>query len=284
LADPSKVCHPSVRDAKYPIDHVQGASGGLLNNNTALICGGYQYSTSKVLDDCFAINGTAVEAKLKLTQPRSYAASVVINGNNLWMTGGRLGSGPTKTTELVSLTGTRPGPDLPLEVYYHCLVSLNDTTVLLIGGNDGTRSKATFYFNSDSETWTPGPSLITGRSAHSCALFKSPLHGHTDTVIVTGGYNNGDFLKSTEWLQLDSTNSWTSGPDLPKPTDGAAIVTTPDGSGVVLIGGYNTLTDLLELKCSSSSCTWSLMEPTLTADRYGSVSMLVPDSFAVCEQ
>jgi hypothetical protein len=133
----------------------------------------------------------------------------------LWLTGGGLGSEVTKSTELVQLTGTTLGPYLPLEVYSHCLVSLNDTTILLIGGclRDGNETKATYYYNTDHKTWTDGPSLTIGRFTHSCALFKSPQYGHTDTVIVTGGMMNSEpieFLASTEYLNLES-NSWQSG-------------------------------------------------------------------------
>jgi hypothetical protein len=210
LSDPSNVCQPSLL-ADYPLDEVVGASGGLLTNNNALICGGWG---SEILDDCYSINphGIKKAATARLSKPRYYAASVVWNSTTLWMTGGYLaGSGRTKSTEFVQLTGTSPGPDLPLGVALHCLVSLNDTTLILIGGKlqSGTYSKATWFYHTDHKTWTDGPSLTIGRYEHSCALFKSPQHGHTDTVIVTGGWN-GATLASTELLYLDS-NSWQSG-------------------------------------------------------------------------
>jgi hypothetical protein len=210
LDDPTNVCQPSFL-ADYPIDGVESASGGLLTNNNALICGGWG-SSGKFLDDCFSINHNGIKRTARLSQPRSYAASVVWNSTTLWLTGGWLdGSERTKSTEFVQLTGSTPGPDLPLEVSYHCLVSLNDTTLLLIGGRlqGGTYSKATYYYNTDHNTWTDGPSLTIGRDDHSCALFKSPQHGHTDTVIVTGGFDGGE-LASTEFLNLES-NSWQSG-------------------------------------------------------------------------
>jgi hypothetical protein len=56
------------------------------------------------------------------------------------------------------------------------------------------------------------------------------------------------------------------------------MVPTPDGTGVVHIGGYSTLKDLYELNCSSSSCNWSLMDQTLSVDRWRPVAMYVPDS------
>jgi hypothetical protein len=61
------------------------------------------------------------------------------------------------------------------------------------------------------------------------------------------------------------------------------MVPTPDETGVVLIGGELTRKDLYELKCSSSSCNWSLMEQKLNVDRYFPLAMYVPDSFAICE-
>jgi hypothetical protein len=215
LKDLTNVCQPSFL-ADYSIQEVgqdTTATGGLLTNNNALICG---------RSDCFSINQNGIKKSARLSHLRSNAASVVWNSTTLWMTGGWIGGSGTRTnplistksTEFVQLTGTTPGPDLPLKVVYHCLVSLNDTTVFLIGGqlSDETGSKtlkATFFFNTDHKTWTDGPSLITGRTAPSCALFKSPQHGHTDTVIVTGGIG-GNPLASTEFLKLGS-NNWQSG-------------------------------------------------------------------------
>jgi hypothetical protein len=67
-------------------------------------------------------------------------------------------------------------------------------------------------------------------------------------------------------------------------TYGAAMVPTPDGTGVVHIGGDTTRKDLYELKCSSSTCNWSLQKQKLTVSRYLHVAMYVPDSFVVCEK
>jgi hypothetical protein len=74
-----------------------------------------------------------------------------------------------------------------------------------------------------------------------------------------------------------------AGPDLPKGTSGAAMVPSPDGTGVVIIGGSGTKKDLHELKCSSRSCTWKKLNKQLSVDRHDGVAILVPDSFAVCE-
>jgi hypothetical protein len=74
-----------------------------------------------------------------------------------------------------------------------------------------------------------------------------------------------------------------AGPDLPKATMGAAMVPTPDGTGVVLIGGSYTRKDLHELKCTTGGCQWSLMAQHLSVERRYHIAFYVPDSFAVCE-
>jgi hypothetical protein len=74
-----------------------------------------------------------------------------------------------------------------------------------------------------------------------------------------------------------------AGPDLPQATWNAAMVPTPDGTGVVLIGGRNTKKDLHELKCTTGGCQWSLMAKRLSVDRYHHIAFYVPDSFADCE-
>jgi hypothetical protein len=211
LADPTNVCHTSVLE-DYPIDKLVAASGGLLSSNIGLICGGF--ATSMYQDRCFSFTDSSIEANVKLLQARQQAASVVINGGTtLWITGGKLSGGATTySTELVELNGTKSGRDMPLALRIHCLVSLDDETIILIGGTNGgiaSMSSATFYYNTENRTWTDGPSMITGRGGHSCALFKSAKHGRT--VIVAGGMNSAtQFLTSTVFLNVDN-NSWTLG-------------------------------------------------------------------------
>jgi hypothetical protein len=245
LEDPTNVCQPSFL-ADYPIDQVSGASGGLLTNNNALICGGKV--DGERLDDCFAINENGIKNGSRLTLPRAWPASVVWNSTTMWLTGGySVNPGDTKSTEFVQLTGTTLGPDLPLEVSSHCLVSLNDTTVLLIGGylHNGTTSKGTFFYNTDHKTWTDGPSLTIGRSGHSCALFKSPQHDHTDTVIVTGGKNAGS-IDSTEFLNLES-NSWQSGK--------GQLNSNPQHSGVAVSGNLCSRSESIQNYSFKLNCT-----------------------------
>jgi hypothetical protein len=74
-----------------------------------------------------------------------------------------------------------------------------------------------------------------------------------------------------------------AGPSLNGETSTGVLVPTPDGTGVVLIGGHDYLRDLHELKCSSTDCKWIRMDQQLRFDREHHVAMYVPDSFVDCE-
>jgi hypothetical protein len=74
-----------------------------------------------------------------------------------------------------------------------------------------------------------------------------------------------------------------AGPDLPQATVGAAMVPTPDGTGVVMIGGHPARIFLYELKCSSRSCNWMKLNKQLSVVRMYAIAFYVPDSFAVCD-
>ena len=69
------------------------------------------------------------------------------------MTGGSSGSGDLSSSEQLdpkSLQWSFPGLPLPEASYGHCIVSINDTTILIIGGGKIVEgSDKTFFFHHD---------------------------------------------------------------------------------------------------------------------------------------
>ena len=110
LANPNVTCSPP---PNYTIKVERAFSGlinlfGTLHNFTLpLICGGMyrNYSNSNYYEgqtDCYILGDDKIVAQL--LQPRSAGASVVLNNNVLWITGGLVKSMHyTKTTEFVRL-------------------------------------------------------------------------------------------------------------------------------------------------------------------------------------
>ena len=81
-----------------------------------------------------------------------------------------------------------------------------------------------------------------------------------------------------------------SGPKLPFQLDNAtnAMVTSPNGQGVIIIGGYNhsrmTYSDVfLELKVVGNELKWVQMKSTLKNSRYRHLAIPVPNDFFDCQ-
>jgi hypothetical protein len=81
----------------YPID-VYDATGGLLGSN-AVVCGG------EATDECYKITSEQAIKFGQMSTKRHAAASVTINSNTLWVTGGWDGNNRFSSTEFVYLNG-----------------------------------------------------------------------------------------------------------------------------------------------------------------------------------
>jgi hypothetical protein len=204
LEDSSIICQ-DLED--YPIQ-VNAAVGGLLNQVDPLVCGGERTKS------CYVVNqpGQALE----MLEERLFSASLTLNSTHLWITGGINGnSKDLQTSELVSIgQPSVKGPDLPYAVYKHCLVGVNSSTALLCGGYNSAHGgvlNECHYMDWEHYSWSQGPSMITKRIDHSCAIFKSAAHQGGNVVIAAGGYNNVDLdLDSVEILD-PTTNTWNEG-------------------------------------------------------------------------
>ena len=66
---------------------------------------------------------------------------------------------------------------LPVGIKNHCMVTLNSSTVMLIGGTTqhSLYNKKTFFYDIDNQTWTDGPDLISPRCRHKCGMIKKDI-------------------------------------------------------------------------------------------------------------
>ena len=189
----------------FPIG-VYGATGGLIGN-TVIICGGRD--SNFVADECYTLTSDKATLVTHMSVRRVYAASIVLNDKTLWVTGGgNDGNGGLTSTEYVKETGIMFGPDLPMILYRHAMVAINSTFSMVIGGNSYVYSFAwtmvqlssTFFFDHNEDKWINGSNLMQARSSHAAGIVTDDV---TDEhfVAVTGGYDSGSYLDSTELLQ-----------------------------------------------------------------------------------
>ena len=112
--------------------------GGVLDDQYPVYCGGSWHSWDKAADfnpSCYKIFET--EPFHEMTVKRYRAAAVLVDSSRLWVTGGINGyPNYLSSTEFVSLDPEKsgPGPDLPKALWCHCLVKIDDTHVMMIGG------------------------------------------------------------------------------------------------------------------------------------------------------
>ena len=197
----------------FPIG-VYGATGGLIED-TVIICGGWvsirgMDSDGSYVDECYGLTSEKAKLVIHMSVGRTDAASIVINDNILWVTGGSDYGGSLASTEYVTVIGTMPGPDLPmtLGLHSHAMVAINRTCSMVIGGYsldyfvDPSLASAFFYDHNEGE-WINGPSLVQVRYRHAAGIVTDEVTDE-DLVAVTGGYVmgfEGPILDSTEILQ-----------------------------------------------------------------------------------
>ena len=155
--------------SNYPIkvsDYTGGVIGGM-----PVFCGGE--TSGRESSACYAYNKTLASWTLlaDLAVPRRGVAGAVVNGA-LWVTGG-VSSTYHKSTEFIFPNGTRlDGPDLPEGRLNHCLVTLHDNQVMIIGTEHPRRFKNSVkIFDPDTKTFSKGPDMLFSRSrlgVHFC--------------------------------------------------------------------------------------------------------------------
>jgi N-acetylneuraminic acid mutarotase len=219
---------------------------------------------------------------------RYAAAAAQLKDGKLLVTGGADDSDSyLNSAEMLTEEGWESNiPSLPVTISYHCMVTVNSTTVMAIGGvQNGQRPEKTFYFTFGEESWTEGPELKNKRGYHSCGKIRRYKESQEMSIIVAGG-DDGFFsyLSSVEILDEDS-NDWQTGPELPFGIGESQMVEDQNG-GVVLIGGFSSsggiLDTLYQLPHGGQDAVWTKMEQKMKTVRGYHTAFLVPDNIVDC--
>ena len=259
-------------------------TGALIGADLPFFCGGHDYSKVQKTD-CYALwkREYIHVTSMNQAKSRSFGNNVVIDGSLVLVAGVVSGSSTnTDKAEMVSLSGTKELPALPKKVHNHCVVKVDDTKIMLIGGYDTGYTDETFIYDFETEAWTPGHPLINGRNGHACARIEV---GTKPYIVVAGGYFTPSKTDKVEILDVVENQGWIQGKKMPKALNVPSGVSL--GSSMIVSGGINTAGDLVDdmykFECTTNSiddCEWKTMEQKLKYVRGGHVSMLIPDSLA----
>jgi len=277
-ASPALVCDnlPSLPNG------LTGATGQLFNKKTPIICGGYKPNRIDSCD-CYALQNQSWTKILRLNECRRFPASALVTQHEeevLLITGGYDGSMMLKSVE--SFDGNEwqeQLPALPKKVWLHCLVKINSTTLLLVGGSatsDGMNPfSAAHFYNVDKNQWSPGPTLNVARAGAGCGVlhWMNPKSNQLEKIVVIAGGNADGYLSTTEMLYVDRIDSyrWIMGPSLPTENGFPSLVEFHNS--VILIGGRNP---------SASKDLYQLSSPGDILIKPFSLSIMLQQKFRLC--
>ncbi len=292
---------------KHNNRRVRFATGGFVKN-TPVICGGLGKKK-----DC--VDARHKDKKLSTLRSGRYGASTVVipskakpGVDELWILGGakdinKPGQISTEYVLPFAYKASRPGPDLPEALAFHCALRLNATTVLVMGGwAPRELTKRSYFFHLPSQKWTSGPNLKKARCNFACGhTFLRGLKNPTLVAIAAGGVYkraSNSRTKTTEILRVTwNKPAWFYGPDLPTEKGGigfASGLSTPDGR-FLFVGGNKSLKSgqlksILELRCNmqwqparslKDACQWILLKELKMA-RSIMVAMFIPPERNIC--
>ena len=264
-----------------------GAIGGLTSNRHPIICGGSE-EEHQLISSCSIFENGSWNSSTTIVRPREFAAASLSpypnENHSLLVTGGLDGNIKFNTMAVLSDSGWQELPiSLPVTVFGHCMVLLNLTTVMLIGGrqDDSLYSPDTFYFNTENEKWVAGPKLISSRYHHSCGMLRNSQSSQESVIVAAGNNGLWPLMASVEILDVGASE-WRTGPSLPFGIREASMVEDPSG-GVLLIGGYNGTYMNTIYQLSDENSEWNLMPQKLKVGRSWATAFLVPEEITNCK-
>lgn len=243
-------------------DRTFGAIGGIIDSQM-IYCGGWK-GYQITIDDCSYydpdLNRWVETDSEHDMQASRYWAGYASTDHGLLVTGGYKDPSMCNrnTAEYLSkANGTWEYlPDVPFYSQNSCLVQLNRTHTLHIGGYPDTEcvvssdpTNRVLAFNWDTKEWSEMEPMKENRLGAMCARLND------GKVIVTGG-SNVHRLKSTEIFD-PLTQTWTSGPDMPLYWSQGKLVSY--GEGALLVNGF-TQTDPDDQDSSKKEDTILLFE------------------------
>jgi hypothetical protein len=261
------------------------AIGGLGFKGNPIICGGYQNNDRS--NKCYSLENNEWVSSASMNSVRVYASAAQLQDGKLLVTGGEDGSASSlNSAEMLTEEGWEINiPSLPVTIAAHCMVTVNSTTVMAIGGyQNGQYSGKTFYFTVGEESWTEGPEMKIKRGYHSCGKIRRNKESQEMSIIVAVGWDGSAYLSSVEILD-EGSNEWHTGPELPFGIRFSQMVEDQNG-GVVMIGGDSSsvgrLDTLYQLPHGGQDAVWTKMEQKMKTGRYWHTAFMVPDSFVDC--
>jgi hypothetical protein len=226
-------------------------AGQLYNERDPIICGSLGFDVTNCTNACYLFkNGNWKEIPTLNICSYGFSMSSFIhqNQNKLITTGGYDLYQHFATVEYFD--GKKwtidKNSQLLEAIAGHCMVKLNSSFLMLIGGEKKylQSTTKTWFFNTLTGHWSAGPDLITARSSHSCGIMNwlNPRNKIREKVVVVAGGDTGHHGKtdSVELLFLSGYDlfqkNWVKGQNLPSSSSGSSLFEFQNG--LIIVGGW----------------------------------------------
>ncbi len=263
---------------------VYAAIGGLGFKGNPILSGDVQ--NDAYTNKCYSLKNNEWVSSASMNSVRVDAAAAQLQDGKLLVTGGSNGTN-LNSAEMLTEEGWESNiPSLKVTILIHCMVTVNSTTVMAIGGSQNNQiSGKTFHFTFGEESWTDGPELKNKRGYHSCGKIRRNKESQEMSIIVAGGYAGGSSILSSVEILDEGSNEWQTGPELPFKIYRSHMVEDQNG-GVVMIGGESSsvanLDTLYQLPHGGQDAVWTKMEQKMDTGRSDHTAFLVPDNIVDC--
>lgn len=260
-----------------------GSFGGLILQDYPMICGGSGGNK------CFSHKVASWQESALLKTNRvwaSYSPSPFLqNPHSLLVVGG---GENVNTSEHFSENDWRMDlPKLPVTIYHGCMIKINSTSVMVIGGHQNKQiSDKTYFLTKNRSVWIDGPKLLIPRRLLVCGMIQSDQASSSFTPIIVGGVDGRNNLATSEILN-EETGKWRVGPELPVEAASwsAALVEDAEG-GVIYVGGCNSnnenMKTLYHLAHAGDGSRWVELPQKLKTARREFVAFMIPEHLTNC--
>ena len=255
--DPNKMSSKCEKPMPYPTLYpTYGHTAQAFPDQSVLSCGGSE-GHPIYLNSCYEYNPIDLNWSYvtNMIYYRYIASSVLLNDNEMWVVGGSPGRGGYTSEIYDKNTKTfRKGPHIPVHMFNHCMVKLNETHVFIGGGESIDQQ---FYYDSsflveiakEPFVFHMLPKMSKSRNAAGCGIIRSDsrngnMNRRYNTskglIIMAGGINEdddvpGDARRDSEIFNIQE-NKWFTGPMMPRCFKYGGSASLGDGS-MVIIGG-----------------------------------------------
>ena len=164
-------------------------------------CGGWSHANRK---EC-SVMGKEGSYTFN-TSSRHSAFATKLNESMLWITGGfDEDEVITNSTEFVTVNSSVPGPFMNITLADHCVVKINESFILMIGGDAkdyGKQNKTWFVDLKNGFKMVEGPQMNNVRSCSACG---KKLDDTENTIVIAAG---GIDEATVEFLNMTNISNW----------------------------------------------------------------------------